>query len=147
MRKDEKEDEEEKEEAKEEEEAKPSLNLHLIWDDIEMDDIDEIVMEEACVGNDYNLWSKVAFKSDYSPSSSKMGVKKTSATTTSTKKYPENDKDNGADSIVTKSTIIMDLTQKILGDLKLDYDVVEYLKKMKVNITILKLCTITQLRE
>lgn len=30
----------------------------------------------------------------------------------------------------------MDLTQKILGDLKLDYDAVEDLKKMKANITV-----------
>ena len=41
----------------------------------------------------------------------------------------------------------MDLTQNILGDLKLDYDVVEDLKKMKVNITVFELCKITQLRE
>jgi hypothetical protein len=39
------------------------------------------------------------------------------------------------------------LTQKILGDLKLDYNVVEDLKKMKKNITILELCKIRQLRE
>jgi len=39
------------------------------------------------------------------------------------------------------------LTQKVLGDLKLDYDVVEDLKKMKANITIFELCKITQLRE
>ena len=41
----------------------------------------------------------------------------------------------------------MDLTQKILGDLKLEYDVVEDLNKMKENITIFELCKITQLRE
>ena len=41
----------------------------------------------------------------------------------------------------------MDLIQKILGDLKLDYDVVEDLKKMKANITVFELCKITQLRE
>jgi hypothetical protein len=41
----------------------------------------------------------------------------------------------------------MDLTQMILGDLKLDYSVVEDLKKMKANITVFKLCKITQLRE
>ena len=39
------------------------------------------------------------------------------------------------------------MTQKVLGDLKLDYDVVEYLKKMKANITVFELCKITQLRE
>ena len=141
LRKDENEDEEEKEEAK------PSSNLHLIWDDTEMDDIDDDVMEEACLGNDYNLRSKGAFKFSDSPYSLKMDVKNTPATTTSTEKSPKKDKANGKDPTITKSTISMDLTQKILGDLKLDYDVVEYLKKMKVNITILKLCTITQLRE
>ena len=41
----------------------------------------------------------------------------------------------------------MDLTHNILGDLKLDYDVVEDLKKMKANITIFELCKIIQLRE
>ena len=35
----------------------------------------------------------------------------------------------------------------ILGDLKLDYGVVEDLKNMKVNITVFELCKITQLRE
>ena len=41
----------------------------------------------------------------------------------------------------------MHLTQKILGDLKLDYDVLEYLKNMKYNIIVFELCKITQLRE
>jgi hypothetical protein len=41
----------------------------------------------------------------------------------------------------------LDLTQKILGDLKLDYDVVEDLTKMKANINVFKLCKITQLQE
>ena len=41
----------------------------------------------------------------------------------------------------------MDLTQKILGDLKLDYDVVEDLKRMKENIIVFELCKITKLRE
>jgi hypothetical protein len=39
------------------------------------------------------------------------------------------------------------LTQRVLGDLKLDYDVVEDFKNMKANITIFELCKITQLRE
>ena len=56
--------EEEKEEVKEEEEEEPSLNLHLIWDDIKLDDIDDDTMEEACVGNDYNLRSKVSPKAN-----------------------------------------------------------------------------------
>ena len=41
----------------------------------------------------------------------------------------------------------MDLTQKMLGDLKLDYDVVEDLNKMKENIAVFELCKITQSRE
>ena len=41
----------------------------------------------------------------------------------------------------------MDLTQNILGDLNLNYDVVEDLKKMKYNINVFDLCKITQLRE
>ena len=64
---------EEKEEVKEEEEAEPSLNMHLIWDDIELDDIDDDIMEEACVGNNYNLRSKVEPKINYFPSTSKTG--------------------------------------------------------------------------
>ena len=41
----------------------------------------------------------------------------------------------------------MDLTQKILGDLNLDYYVVGDLKKMKETITVFDLYKITQLRE
>ena len=29
--------------------------MHLIWDDTKLDDIDDDIMEEACVGNGYNL--------------------------------------------------------------------------------------------
>ena len=53
-----KEDEEEEEEGEEE----PPSNLHLIWDDIELDDIDDDIMEEACVGNDDNIRSRDAPK-------------------------------------------------------------------------------------
>ena len=53
-------DNEEKEEVEDKEEEEPWSNLHLIWDDTEMDDIDDDVMEEACIGNDYNLQSKGA---------------------------------------------------------------------------------------
>ena len=112
-----------------------------------MDDIDDYVMEEACVGNDYNLQSKGALKYNDSSYSSKTGVKKTLASTTSTGKSPEKAKDNGKDPTTIRSTTSRDLTQKILGDLKLDYDVVEYLKKMKANITMFELCKITQLGE
>ena len=60
------------EKKEEEEDAKPSLNLHLIWDDTELDDIDDDIMEEACVGNDYNIQSKGAPKINDFPSTSKM---------------------------------------------------------------------------
>ena len=43
---------EEYEEEEDEEEEEPSSNLHLIQDDTELDDIDDDIMEEACVGND-----------------------------------------------------------------------------------------------
>ena len=49
--------------------------------------------------------------------------------------------------ITSQSTTSMDLTQMILGGLKLDYSVVEDLKKMNSNITVVELCKITQLRE
>jgi len=63
----------EEDEEEEKEEAEPSSNLHLIWDDIELDDIDDDVMEEPCVANDYNLWSKSAPKTSDFPSGSKTG--------------------------------------------------------------------------
>ena len=47
----------------------------------------------------------------------------------------------------SRTPISFDLTQRVLGDLKLDYDVVEDLKNMKANITVFELCKITQLRE
>ena len=49
--------------------------------------------------------------------------------------------------VIPKSPISLDLTEKILGYLKLNYGVVDYLKNMKANITIFELCKITQLRE
>ena len=41
----------------------------------------------------------------------------------------------------------MDISQKILSHLKLDYDVVEDLKRMKANIRVFELCKLTQLRK
>ena len=91
-------------------------------------------MEEACVGNDYHLWSRYAPQINYSPSTSKS-------------ESLENIKAMRRNSLTSQSTTSMDLTQMILGDLKLDYSVVEDLKKMKANITVFELCKITQLRE
>ena len=66
---------------------------------------------------------------------------------TSTDKSPEKEKENEKEKTPSKSPISLDLTQNILGDLKLDYDVVEDLKKMKANIIVFELCKITRLRE
>jgi hypothetical protein len=60
-----------KEEEEEEEEEGPSSNIHLIGDDTELDDIDDDIMEEACVGNGYNIWSKDAPKINDASSPSK----------------------------------------------------------------------------
>ena len=59
------------EEDEEEDEEEPPSNLHLIWDDIELDDVDDDNMEEACVGNDDNIRSRNAPKIDDSLSTSK----------------------------------------------------------------------------
>jgi hypothetical protein len=110
------------------------LDLHLIWDDTELDYIDDDIMEEACVGNDYNIRSKDAPKINDFPSTLKL-------------ESLEKIKDMRRNSTTSQSTTSMDLTQMILGDLKLDYSVVEDLQKMKANITVFELCKITQLRE
>ena len=64
---------------------------------------------------------------------------------TSIDKSPQNEIDK--EQTPSKSPIKLDITQNILGYLKLDYDVVEDLKKMKENIIVFELCKITQLRE
>ena len=142
-KKDKKDEKEEEDYDEEEEEVKPSTNLNLILDEIEMDNVDDDVMEEACVGNDCNLWSKGTPTSNNSPSTLKMDTKKTPTTTTSTskktstEKYSTKIKTNLKDSITNKSTMSMDISHKILSDFKLDYDVVEDMKKMKENIMVL----------
>ena len=69
-------DEKEKEKEEEEEQEKPSSNIHLIWDDTKMDDIDDDIMEEACVGKDCSLHPKGAPKTNDSPSISNMTMKR-----------------------------------------------------------------------
>ena len=63
-------DEEDEKEEEEEEEETP-WNLHLIWDDTKLDDIDDDITEEACVGNDSNIWSENAPQINDSPSTLK----------------------------------------------------------------------------
>jgi hypothetical protein len=91
-------------------------------------------MEEACVGNDYNIRSKDAPKINDFSSTLKMGS-------------VEQTKDMRRNSTTAQPTTSMDLTQMILGDLKLDDSMVEDLKKMKVSFTLFELWKITQLRE
>ena len=97
---------------------------------MDIDNEDDDVIEEACVGNDYNLRSKGAPKSSESTSTFKMATKKTPSTiasatkVTSTKKYFEKDRVNENHPTASKPTISMDIIQNIFGDLKLDYDVV-----------------------
>ena len=73
------------EEQEEEEEVDPLSHLNLIWDDTKIDDIDDDVFEETCVGNDYNLQSKGVPKYIHSPSTLNTYAKKYPATTTSSK--------------------------------------------------------------
>ena len=86
-----------------------------------------------------------------SPSTSKTNNKSSTSKQTSTNKSPkkenEKEKEKEREVIPSKSPINLDLTQKILGDLKLEYDVVVYLNKMKANIIIFELCKMIQLRE
>ena len=91
-------------------------------------------MEEACVGNDDNIQSRDAPKINDSLFASKS-------------ESLENIKDMRKNSLTSQSTTNMDLTQMILGDLKLDYSVVEDLKKMNSNINVFELCKITKPRE
>ena len=118
----------------------------MISDEVEIsDDDDDHIMEEAYIGHGYNLCSKGAPKSNDSPFTIKTNTKKNTTTIastskqTSTDKSPEKEKDKEKEVSPSIFPIILDLTQKILGDLKLDYDVVEDLKKMKANITIFEL--------
>ena len=64
--------EEDEEDQYEEEEGKkgeePLSHLNLIWYEEEFnDDNDDDIMEEACLGNDYNFHSKGSLKMNYSP--------------------------------------------------------------------------------
>ena len=68
-----------------------------MWADIELDDIDDEIMEEGCVVNDYNIWSRDAPQINDSPSTSKS-------------KSLENIKDMRRNSLTSQFTTSMDLT-------------------------------------
>ena len=76
-----------------------------------------------------------------------MAMKMTSTIEIFVKRSLEQTEDTRRNSTTSQPTTSMDLTQKILGDLKFDYDVVEDLKNIKANINVLELCKITKLRE
>jgi hypothetical protein len=140
----------------EEEGEEPPSHLNVLWDEDDFRDEDEDdIMEEACTGNDYNLQSKGALKRDDKPSTSKATKKNAPSKQPSTDKAPKKEKEKETTPEIVKekevttsrTPINFGLTQRVLGDLKLDYDVVEDLKMMKANITGFELCKITQLRE
>ena len=59
----EKDDDEKQEKAEEEEEEEePPSHLNMIWDEVEFDNDDDDILEDACVGHSYNLHSKGAPK-------------------------------------------------------------------------------------
>jgi hypothetical protein len=159
---DKEEEDEEQEEEDEEEGEEPPSHLNVLWDEDDFGDEDEDdIMEEACIGNDYNLRSKGDLKKDDTPSTSKTNKMNAPSKQPSTDKAPEKEKEkeNEKEKETTpqivrekevtpsQTPIIFYLTQRVPGDLKLDYDVVEDFKKMKANITVFELCKITQWRE
>ena len=75
-----------------------------------MDDIDDDIMEEACVGNDYNLWSKGAPKTNDSPSTSKTVAKKTPTIAKSVERSSKQTKDTRKNPTTSQPTTSMDLT-------------------------------------
>ena len=129
-------DDEKPEEAEEEgEEKEPLSHLNMIWDEMEVDNDDDDIMEDECVGHDYNIISKGTPKSNDSSSTSTTIAKKNPTIVactykeTSTDIYPEKKKENEKEQTPNKSPINFDLTQNIMGDLNPDYDVVEDLKR------------------
>lgn len=82
-----------------------------------MDDIDGDVMEEAFINNDHNLQSIGALKYNDSPSSSKMVLEKTSATTTS----PEKNKDKSLPDKITV-TKLSDLNEPLMFSIPIPND-------------------------
>ena len=115
------------EKEEEEGEEEPPSHLNLIWDEEEFgnDEYDDII-KEACIGNDYNLWSKRSPKTNYSTSTLKTNSKSSTSKQASTDKFPEKEKEKEnakekekeRESIPGKSPISLDLTQKILGATK-----------------------------
>jgi hypothetical protein len=56
----------------------------MILDEVEVGDYDDEIMEEACIGHDYNIHSKGTPKSNDSPYTVKKSAKNTTTTSPST---------------------------------------------------------------
>ena len=76
--------------GEEEMEEEPPSHLNFIWYEIEVDNKDDDAMEEAWVGNDYNIQSKGVSTSNNSPSTSNMDMEKTHAIVASRSKDKRN---------------------------------------------------------
>ena len=85
--------EDEEGEAEELKEIEHPPNLNLVWDETELDNMDVDVMEEDCMGIDYNLWSE----EDHSTSN--YTTIASTPTQTSTEEFLEMDEQNEKDSI------------------------------------------------
>ena len=87
------EDNYEDEEGEEEElkQSVPPPNLKLVWDEIELDNMDDYVMKKYYMGIDYNLWRK----EDHSSSNST--TIDSTPTKTSTEEFLEKDEENEKD--------------------------------------------------
>ena len=130
---DKEEEDEEQEEEEDEEGEEPPSHLNVLWDENDFgDDEEDAIMEEACIGNDYNFRSKGDLRKDDTPSTSKTNNKNATSKQPSTDKTPKKEKEKESTKEIVKekevtpsrTPISLDLTQKILGDLKMDYDVV-----------------------
>ena len=92
-------DEYQREEEEDEGEENPPSHINLIWCEVEIGDDDhDDIMEEACVGHDYNVCNKGTPKSNDSPATIKTNTNNNTTTTstykqTSVYKSPEKEKD------------------------------------------------------
>ena len=91
---DKEEEDEEQEEEEEEEGEEPPSHLNVLWDEDDFRDGDEDdIVEEACIGNYYNLQSKGALKKDDKPFTWKENKKNDPSKQPSTDKSPEKEKE------------------------------------------------------
>ena len=88
------EEEEDQDEEAEDQGEEPPSHINLIWDKEDFrDEDDDDIVEEACIGNDYNLQSKGDPKINDTPSTLKTNNKSSSSKKTSTDKTHEKEKE------------------------------------------------------